>query len=125
MMQSLQLPGGWKLPNAISSSIVGVLKKHSAAMKDIVSAASPETLARHLEIAGLISSSVLDRLQAAGLSPLDMASLVIDEVQQNMSGTNVVDKFKKLCKILKENGNLATKGIVMMLEREVGLMPEE
>ena len=125
MMQSLQLPGGWKLPNAISSSIVGVLKKHSAAMKDIVSAASPETLARHLEIAGLISSSVLDRLQATGLSPLDMASLVIDEVQQNMSGTNVVDKFKKLCKILKENGNLATKGIVMMLEREVGLIPEE
>ena len=125
MMQSLQLPGGWKLPNAISSSIVGVLKKHSAAMKDIVSAASPETLARHLEIAGLISSSVLDRLQATGLSPLDMASLVIDEVQQNMSGTNVVDKFKKLCKILKENGNLATKWIVMMLEREVGLIPEE
>ena len=125
MIQSLQLPGGWKLPNAISSSIIGVLKKHSAAIKNIVSAASPETLARHLEIAGLISSSVLDKLQATGLSPLDMASIVIDEVQRNMSGTNVVDKFKKLCKILKENGNLATKGIVMMLEREVGLIPEE
>ena len=125
MMQSLQLHGGWKLPNAISSSIVGILKKHSAAIKDIVSAASPETFACHFEIAGLISSSVLDKLQATGLSPLDMASLVIDEVQQNMSGTNVVDKFKKLCKILKENGNLATKGIVMMLEREVGLIPEE
>ena len=125
MMQGLQLHGGWKLPNAISPSIVGILKKHSAAIKDIVSAASPETLGRHFEIAGLISSSVLDKLQATGLSPLDMASLVIDEVQQNMSGTNVVDKFKKLCKILKENGNLATKGIVMMLEREVGLIPEE
>ena len=124
-MQSLQLPGGWKLPNAISSSIVDVLKKHSAVIKDIVSAASPETLARHFEIAGLISSSVLDRLQATGLSPLDMASIVIDEVQRNMSGTNVVDKFKKLCEILKENGNLATKRIVMMLEREVGLLPEE
>ena len=121
----MQLPGGWKLPNAISSSIVCILKKHSAAINDIVSAASPETLARHFENAGLISSSVLDRLQTTGLSPLDMASIVIDEVQQNMNGTNVVDKFKKLCKILKENGNLATKGIVMMLEREVGLKPEE
>ena len=124
-MQSLQLPGGWKLPNAISSSIFSVLKKHSAVIKDIVSAASPETLAHHFEIAGLISSSVLDRLQATGLSPLDMASIVIDEVQRNMSGTNVVDKFKKLCEILKENGNLAMKRIVMMLEREVGLLPEE
>ena len=124
-MQSLQLPGGWKLPNAISSSIVGILKKHSGALRVILSAASPETLAYHFEIAGLISSSVLDELQATGLSPLDMASIVIDEVQQNMSGTNVVDKFKKLCKILKENGNLAMKGIVMMLEREVGLIPEE
>ena len=102
-----------------------MLKKHSAVIKDIVSAASPETLARHFEIAGLISSSVLNRLQATGLSPLDMASIVIDEVQRNTSGTNVVDKFKKLCEILKENGNLATKRIVMMLEREVGLLPEE
>ena len=102
-----------------------MLKKHSAAIKNIVSAASPETLARHFEIAGLISSSVLHRLEATGLSPLDMASIVIDEVQENMSETNVVEKFKKFCKILKESGNLATKGIVLMLEREVGLIPEE
>ena len=128
MMQSLQLPGGWKLPNAISSSIADVLKKHSAAIKDIVSAANPGTLARHFETAGLISS--LDEPQATDPSVLDSlfqstdlekASIVIDEIQQNMNGTNVVDKFKKFCKILKENGNLATKGIVMMLEREVGL----
>ena len=124
-MQSLQLPGGSKLPNAISSSIVGVLKKHSAAIKDIVSAASPETLARHFEIAGLISSSVLKRLQATGLSPLEKASILTDEVHQNMSGTSVVNKFKKLCKILKENGSGTIKEIVMMLEREVGLLPEE
>ena len=37
----------------------------------------------------------------------------------------MVEKFNKLCKILKKNGNLATKGIVMMLEREVGLIPEK
>ena len=125
-MQSLQLPGGWKLPNAISSSsIVGILKKHSDAIRDIVSAASPETLACHFENAGLISSSVLDKLKATDLSPLEKASIVIDEVQRNMSGTNVVEKFKKLCKILKTNGNLAMKGKVMMLERENGQIPEE
>ena len=123
-MQSLQLPGGRKLPNAISLSIVSVLKKHSGAIKDILSAASPETLAHDFEIAGLISFSVLDRLQATGLSSLEKAGILIDEIQRNMSGTNVVDKFKKLCEILYK-GNLAMKETVMMLEKEVGLIPEE
>ena len=118
----MQLPGGWKLPNAISSSIAGVLKKHSAAIKKLVSA-SPETFANQLYSAGLILFPVLNKLQATGLSPLEKASIVIDEVQRNISGTNVVDKFKKLCEILKTNGSGAMKGIVMMLEREVGLIP--
>ena len=103
----------------MSLSIVSVLKKHSGAIRDILSAASPETLAYDFENAGLISSSVLDELQATGLSSLKIAGKLIDEIQRNMSGTNVVEKFNKLCKILKENGNLAMKGIVMMLEREM------
>ena len=123
-MQSLQLPGGWKLPNAISLPIVGILKKHSGPIKTFVSA-SPETFANQLYSADLIQFSVLDRLQATGLSPLEKASIVINEVQRNMSGTNVVDKFKKLCEILKTNGSGTMKEIVMMLEREVGMLPEE
>ena len=101
------------------------MKKHSGALRVILSAASPETLAYHFEADGLISLSVLDELKATGLSSLKIAGKLIDEIQRNMSGINVVEKFNKLCKILKENGNLATKGIVMMLEREVGLIPEK
>ena len=123
IMQSLRLPGGWKLPNVISSSIIGILKKYSASIKELVSA-SPETFANQLYSADLIPFPVLDRLQATGLSPLEKASIVIDEVQRNMSGTNVVDKFKKLCEILKTNGNETMKEIVMKLEREVGMIPE-
>ena len=123
-MQSLQIPGGWKLPNAISSSVASVLKKHSASIKEFVSA-SPETFANQLYSADLISFPVLDRLQATGLSPLEKAGIVIDEVQRNMSGTNVVDKFKKLCEILKTNGSGTMKEIVMKLEREVRMLPEE
>ena len=122
-MQSLRLPGGWKLPNVISSSIIGILKKYSASIKELVSA-SPETFANQLYSADLILFPVLNKLQATGLSPLEKASIVIDEVQQNMSGTNVVDKFKKLCEILKTNGNETMKEIVMKLEREVGMLPE-
>ena len=123
IMQSLRLPGGWKPPNVISSSIIGILKKYSASIKELVSA-SPETFANQLYSADLIPFPVLDRLQATGLSPLEKASIVIDEVQRNMSGTNVVDKFKKLCEILKTNGNETMKEIVMKLEREVGMIPE-
>ena len=123
IMQSLRLPGGWKLPNVISSSIIGILKKYSASIKELVSA-SPETFANQLYSADLILFPVLNKLQATGLSPLEKASIVIDEVQQNMSGTNVVDKFKKLCEILKTNGNETMKEIVMKLEREVGMLPE-
>ena len=122
-MQSLRLPGGWKLPNVISSSIIGILKKYSASIKELVSASS-ETFANQLYSADLILFPVLNKLQATGLSPLEKASIVIDEVQRNMSGTNVVDKFKKLCEILKTNGNETMKEIVMKLEREVGMLPE-
>ena len=123
-MQSLRLPGGWKLPNVISSSIFGVLKKYSAAIKELVSA-SPETFANKLYSADLITFPILDRLQATGLSPLEKAGIVIEEVQRNISGPNAVDKFKKLCEILKANGSGTMKEIVIMLEREVGLIPEE
>ena len=125
IMQSLRLPGGWKLLNVISSSIVGVLKKHSASIKELVSAASPEAFANQLYSADLIPFPVLDRLQTTGLSPLEKASIVIDKVQLNMSGTNVVEKFKKLCEILKTNGSGTMKEIVMKLEREVGMLQEE
>ena len=124
IMQSLQLPGGWKLPNIISSSIVGILKKYSATIKELVSA-NPAAIANQLYSADLIPFPVLDRLQATGLSPLEKASIVIDEAQRNLSGTNVVDKFKKLCEILKINGSGRMKEIVMMLENEVGMLPEE
>ena len=120
-MQSLRLPGGWKFPNVTSSSIIGILKKYSAAIKEFVSA-SPETYANQLYSAGLIPFPVLDKLQATGLSPLGKASIVIDEVQQNMSGTNVVDKLKKLCEVLMTNGSGTMKEIVMKLESEVGLI---
>ena len=123
IMQNLRLPGGWKLPNVISSSIIGILKKYSAAIKELVSA-SPETFANQLYSAGLIPFPVLDRLQATGLSPLEKASIVINDIQRNMSGTNVVDKFKKLCEILKTNGSETMKEIVMKLEKEVGMIPE-
>ena len=124
IMQSLRLPGGWKLPNVISSSIIGIFKKCSATIKELVST-SPETFANQLYSADLIPFPVLNRLQATGLSPLEKASIVIDEVQRNMSGTNVMDKFKKLCEILKTNGSGRMKEIVTMLENKVEMLPEE
>ena len=124
MMQSLRLPGGWKLPSVISSSKVGILKKYSASIKEFVSS-SPETFANQLYSADLIPFTVFDKLRATGLSPLEKASIVIDEVQRSISGTNVVDKLKKFCEILKTNGSGKMKEIVMNLEREVGMLPEE
>ena len=123
IMQNLRLPGLCKLPNVISSSIVRISKKYGALIKEFESA-SPGAIANQLYSAGIIPFPVLDKLQATGLSPLEKASIVINEVQQNMSGTNVVDKFKKLCEILMTNGSETIREVVMKLEREVGMLPE-
>ena len=94
------MPGGFKIPNTVSSSLVDVLKKHSADLKELVSV--PEIVANHLFSAGLIPFPVLGKLQATGLSPCEKASILFDEFQQSISGTNVMEKFISLCKILKK-----------------------
>ena len=54
------MPGGFKIPNTVSSSLVDVLKKHSADLKELVSV--PEIVANHLFSAGLIPFPVLGKL---------------------------------------------------------------
>ena len=80
------MPGGFKIPNTVSSSLVDVFKKHSADLKELVSI--PEIVANHLFFAGLILFPVLGKLQTTGLSPCEKASILLDEVQRSISVTN-------------------------------------
>ena len=46
---------------------------------------------------------------------------MLDEVERNMSGTDTMEKFNKLCEILK-NGGGAINESVKNLMREIGLL---
>ena len=61
------------------------------------------------------------KLHSTDLSPLEKASIVLDEVEQNISGTDTMEKFNKLCEILK-NGGGAINECVKNLAREIGLL---
>ena len=117
------MPGGFKIPNTVSSSLVDVFKKHSADLKELVSV--PVILANHLYSAGLIPFPVLDKLQTTGLSLCEKASILLDEVQRSISGTNVMDKFSSLCKILKEHCSNNVEQIVIKMKSEARMLPEE
>ena len=117
------MPGGFKIPNTVSSSLVDVFKKHSADLKELVSV--PEIVANHLFSAGLIPFSVLGKLQATGFSPYEKASILFDEVQRSISGINVMEKFSSLCKILKKQCSKNVEQIVIKMENEAGMLPEE
>ena len=112
------LPCGLKLPNTVLSSPVDVLRKHSAVIQDVVS--DPERLATTLYSAELISFSVKDEVVTTlGLSRYRKASIVVSEVERNMSGTNEIEKFRRLCEVMKAQRDQPLCEIVIKMEKEV------
>ena len=119
------MPGGFKIPNTVSSSLVDVFKKYGADLKKLVSVSVSEEVASCLYSADLIPFPVLGKLQATGLSPYEKASILFDEVQRSISGTNMMEKFRSLCKILKKQCCKNVEQIVLKMEKEAGMPPEE
>ena len=100
------------------SSPVGVLRKHSAVIQDVVS--DPERLANTLYSAELISFSVKDEVVTTlGLSRYRKASIVVSDVERNMGGTNEMEKFSRLCEVMKAQHDQPLCEIVIKMEKEV------
>ena len=80
----------------------------------------PERLAITLYSAELISSSVKDEVVTTpGLSRYRKASLVVSEIERNMSGTNEMEKFSRLCEVMKAQNDQPLCEIVIKMEKEV------
>ena len=65
----------------------------------------PEGLTNYLYSAGIISFLLCMgnyKLQSTDMSPLEKTSIVLDEVERNMSGTDTMKKFNMLCEILEK-----------------------
>ena len=118
--QALKTPGGQKLPNTVFSSPAEVLKKHSAAINESIS--DPERLANNLHSADLISFSIKDKIVTiTGVSRSDKTSIVMNELERQMRGVNVREKFKQMCEVMKRVCNETVKEIVMQMEEETGI----
>ena len=117
----MKLPDGLKLPTTVISSPVDVLRKHSAAIQDVVS--DPERLANTLYSAELISFSVKDEVVTTpGLSRYRKTSIVVNEVERSISGLNKMEKFSRLCEVMKEQLDQPLSEIVIKMEKEVDLL---
>ena len=106
------------------SSPVDILRKHSATIQDVVS--DPERLASTLHSAELISFSVKEEVVTTlGLSRYRKASIVVNEVERNISGLNKMEKFCRLCEVMKEQRHEPLSEIVIMMEKEVDLLHDK
>ena len=97
-----------------------MLRKYSAALKDLIT--DPERLASllHSKEPQLISNGTIrDLLTTTGISTYKKAGLVMDEAERYMTGGNEIQKFRILCEALKNDCPDNMRRIVLEMEREV------
>ena len=79
----------------------------------------PERLANTLYSTKLISSSVKDEVVTTpGLSRYRKASIVVSDVERNMSGTDEMEKFRRLCEVMKAQHDQPLCEIVIKMKKE-------